>query len=193
MKNKLKEVKNHLEKIEKINEAINVLYWDMRTYMPKDGIDSRIDVIEYLSGEAFSLTNADEVKGFIDYFKDKMESLSDVDKAMITKMTKNYNETMKIPKDRYQAFVNLCSKSESAWEEAKTKNDFNIFKPYLKQVIDFEKEFIGYWGYEGNTQCRLSTLVILNWSRVTIVTKKFMNSNSKHFATLISNNELNQL
>ena len=150
MENKLIEVKEYLGKIEKINEAINVLYWDMRTYMPKEGLESRSDVIEYLSGEVFSLTTSDQVKEYIDYFKDHSEGLNDTDKAMIRRMTKNYDETMKIPKDRYQAFVALCSRSESAWEEAKEKNDFNIFKPYLEKVINFEKEFIEYWGYEGN-------------------------------------------
>lgn len=150
MENKLKEVREYLSTIEKLNEAINVLYWDMRTYMPKEGVDSRSDVIEHLSGEVFSLTTGEKVKGFIDCFEGRIEELNDIDRAMIKKLTKDYNETMKIPKERYQAFVALCSKSETAWEEAKEKDDFNIFKPYLKQVIDFQKEFIGYWGYKGN-------------------------------------------
>lgn len=150
MEQKLKEVKEYIGNIEKLNESINVLYWDMRTYMPKEGIDSRADIIEYLSGEVFSMKTSNKVKEFIDYFSSNFHKLNNIDKAMIKKLTKEYNETMKIPKDRYKAFVSLCSKSEAAWEEAKEKNDFNIFKPYLKEVIEYEKEFINYWGYEGN-------------------------------------------
>lgn len=150
MENKLKEVKEYIGAIEKLNEAINILYWDARTYMPKDGLDSRADVIEHLSGEVFSLKTGSKVKEFIDFFEGKLDTLNDIDKAMLKKLTKDYNETMKIPKDRYTAYVSLCSKSENAWEEAKENNDYNIFKPYLKQVIDFQKEFIEYWGYEGH-------------------------------------------
>lgn len=42
----------------------------------------------------------------------------------------------------------LCSKAETAWEEAKGKSDFSLFSPYLEQLIEFNKRFITYWGYQ---------------------------------------------
>lgn len=150
MKQKLKEVREYILKIEKLNEALNILYWDAKTNMPEHGVEYRTDLIEFISGEVFTLTTSDKVKEFVDYFEDKMESLDDIEKAMIKKLSKNYDETKKIPKDKYQSFVALCSKSESVWEKAKEKNDYEMFKPYLEKVINAKKEFIEYWGYKDN-------------------------------------------
>lgn len=44
----------------------------------------------------------------------------------------------------------LCSKAESVWEEAKAAADFARFRPYLEQIIEFQRRFIRYWGYEGH-------------------------------------------
>ena len=150
MEEKLKELKEYIGEINRLNEISNVLYWDMTTYMPEEGLESRADIIEYLSGEVFSKITSSKVKEYLDFFGDKMDDLDDVNKAMIKKLSKEYNETMKIPKDKYKAFVSLCSKSEKAWEEAKEKGDYYIFKPHLEKVIKYKKEFINYWGYKGN-------------------------------------------
>jgi len=34
--------------------------------------------------------------------------------------------------------------------ESRRRNDYEMFKPYLKQIMDFEKEFVGYLGYKQN-------------------------------------------
>jgi len=36
------------------------------------------------------------------------------------------------------------------WAESRRRNDYEMFKPYLKQIMDFEKEFVGYLGYKQN-------------------------------------------
>ncbi len=42
----------------------------------------------------------------------------------------------------------MTSKAETAWEEARAASDFSMFAPYLEKLIDFNKRFISYWGYE---------------------------------------------
>ena len=73
-----------------------------------------------------------------------------IQKRMLEELEKNYNETMKIPADRYVAFVGAQSRSQIAWEKAKAENDYESFKTHLQTIIDFEKEFIDYWGYKDN-------------------------------------------
>lgn len=146
---KLKEFKEYLEKIEYLSNAIGVLYWDMRTKIPKKGIPYRGEIIGYLSSENYKLQTSDKMKEFIDYFISQ-ENLDDVTKAMVYNAKKNYDQTKKIPEDKYKEYVILTSNSEAAWEEARAKSDFSIFKPYLEKVLEFNKEFAEYWGYEGN-------------------------------------------
>ncbi len=146
---KLEEFKEYMRKLEYLNSAIGVIYWDMRVGIPKKATAQRGEVIGYLSGEAYRLQTSDEMKEYIDYFS-TIEGLDDVTKSMVLNAKKDYDQTKKIPEHRYKEYVILKSNSEVAWEEAKEKSDFNIFKPYLEKVVDFSREFIEYWGYENN-------------------------------------------
>ena len=147
---KLKELKQYVASIGKMNKALEIIYWDMQTKMPKKAIKQRSEIIEHMSGEIFKMTTSDKLGELLNYFAGNTEGLSDVDKAIIKNIEKEYNETKKIPEDRYREFIVASTLSQGAWEEAKEKNDFEIFKPHLKKMIDFQREFVDYWGYEDN-------------------------------------------
>lgn len=146
---RLEDFKEYLKKIEYLNSAIGVLYWDMRVGIPKKAVQYRSEVIGHLSTEAYKLETSDSIKEFLDYFENVKE-LDTITKSMLENVKKNYEKTKKIPEDRNRKYVVLTSEAESMWEEAKEKSDFNMFKPYLEKLVEFNKEFIGYWGYEGN-------------------------------------------
>lgn len=146
---KLRQFKDYLTNIEYLSSANSVLYWDMRVGIPKKAIPYRGEVLGYLSGEAYKLQTSDKMKEFINYFISQ-ENLDDVTEAMVYNAKKNYDQTKKIPEDKYKEYVILTSNSEAAWEEARAKNNFNLFKPFLEKVIKFNEEFLEYWGYEGN-------------------------------------------
>jgi carboxypeptidase Taq len=148
LKEKIQELKSYLKQYEKLTQAISLIYWDMRTNMPSKAGESRSEVIEYLSGESFKMITSPKVYEFIEALAPYKAEMSLVDKRMVEELERNYNETKKIPEDRYIAYVGLCSNSELAWEKAKDKSDFEIFKPYLEKVVEFQKEFINYWGYK---------------------------------------------
>ena len=152
---KLQEFKSYLRKIGYLGNALALADWDMRVYMPKKAVDSRSDMITYLSGEIYKLETSDQMKEYLEYFE-ALDDLDIVTKAMVKNCRKNYNQTKKIPEERYTEFVKVASKSGMAWEDAKEKSDFSIFLPYLEKVVEFKKEFVGYWGYEGD---RYNTLL----------------------------------
>jgi carboxypeptidase Taq len=143
------ELKDYVKKIEYLSSAMAVLYWDMRVGIPKKGVSQRSEVLGYLSTEAYKLQTSDKMREYIEYFS-SLEGLDKVTSSMIERLKKQYDQTKKIPEDRYREYVMLTSEAESKWEEAKTNSDFEMFKPYLQRIVDMQKEFIGYWGYEGN-------------------------------------------
>jgi len=148
MKNLLNEVKEYIGKYEKLEQAIALIYWDMRTNMPKKAAESRGKVLEYLSEESFKMITSDQVNEFILKLNENKQSLNKIDIRMLEELEKKYNETKKIPQDRYVEFVGVRSNSEIAWEKAKEANNFDLFKKDLNKVIEFTKEFVEYWGYE---------------------------------------------
>lgn len=150
VESKMKEVKEYLANITHLNNAVGLAHWDMAVGMPKKALDERTEMIGYLSNEIFKMNTSSKIKEFIDFFSDKMEGLSFVDRRTIEELKKDYDKLSKIPADRNKEYVMLCAKSEIIWEEAKENNDFESFIPYLEQIISFTKEFAGYIGYQGN-------------------------------------------
>lgn len=141
---------DYVKKIGAYNEALGVLYWDMRTGAPKKGIDQRSEVVGVLATDVFNLSTSDELKKLLDELEPAISSANIVTKRVFEEVKKEYDLSKKIPADEYKKFVILQSKSESVWEEAKSKNDWAMFMPYLTEMVDTLKRFVTYWGVKDN-------------------------------------------
>lgn len=147
-----KEFLDYVKKMVHINEAIGLMYWDLRTGAPKKGVEQRSEVIGTLSADVFAMSTSEEMKAFIEELSksEVQDSLSDVTKKTLEEVKKDFERNAKIPPAEFKEYVILQSKAENVWEEAKGKSDFSLFQPYLEKLVAFNKKFIGYWGYEGN-------------------------------------------
>lgn len=150
MKENLKNLKEELAKIGKLNSALALISWDMQTKMSKKAVEQRSGMIEYLSGEMFTLKTSNNMGVLTEALMEVSDELNEADRAMVKLAKKEYDETKKIPENRYREFVVATAISGNAWHEAREKDDFAIFKPHLKKIIDFKREFVDYWGYENN-------------------------------------------
>ncbi|WP_078380243.1 carboxypeptidase M32 [Sutcliffiella halmapala] len=142
----------HIAKMESYKEALSLIFWDLRTGAPKKGVERRSDVIGTLSAEVFNMSTSKEMEGFLTQLlkEEVFATLNEVTKASLLESKKNYDQNKKIPPKEYQEYVVLSSKAESVWEEAKEQSDFSLLLPFLEKLVDFNKRFIEYWGYEGN-------------------------------------------
>ncbi|MCY8328748.1 carboxypeptidase [Bacillus spizizenii] len=130
------------------SEAVALMHWDSRTGAPKNGSEDRAESIGQLSTDIFNIQTSDRMKELIDALYERFDDLSEDTKKAVELAKKEYEENKKIPEAEYKEYVILCSKAETAWEEAKGKSDFSLFSPYLEQLIEFNKRFITYWGYQ---------------------------------------------
>ncbi|TXK85104.1 carboxypeptidase M32 [Paenibacillus sp. N3.4] len=149
---KLASFKAYIRKMKQYEEAIALIYWDMRTGAPKKGIETRSEVVGELSTEVFRMSTSEEMGAYLAYFIEpaQLDQLDTISKKMVLEAKKDYDRSKKIPADKYQAYVVLTSQAESAWEEAKHKSDWASFQHYLEKIVATTKEFIELWGYEGN-------------------------------------------
>ncbi|SHE59967.1 carboxypeptidase Taq [Marinitoga hydrogenitolerans DSM 16785] len=144
----IKKLKEKYLLISKYNTAATLLEWDFETHMPKKAAEKRAEVIGEISSKAFEISISDEMGELLEN-ADK-EELNEVEKAIIKVGKKEYEKFKKIPKELFKEMNISSSKAQSAWEEAKLKNNFNIFKPYLEKVVALTKKMADYLGYEEN-------------------------------------------
>ncbi|MGG5253859.1 carboxypeptidase M32 [Neobacillus sp. SM06] len=156
---------DYIKKMSAYNEALALIYWDLRTGAPKQGIDQRSEVIGMLSSEVFQMSTSEEMAAYIANLSG--EAVSDIARKTLEECRKEYERNKKIPAEEYKQYVILQSKAESVWEEARAKSDFEMFRPYLEQLVAMTKRFIHYWGYEGN---KYNTLLDMYEPGITVET-----------------------
>jgi carboxypeptidase Taq len=177
-----KEFLDYVKKMSAYEEALSVIYWDLRTGAPKDGVDQRSQVIGVLSSEVFSMSVSEQMAEYIEKIAED-HNASEVARKTAMECKKVYERNKKIPADEYREYVILQSKSESIWEEAKNKSDFKMFQPYLEKLVETTKRFIGYWGYSGN---KYNTLLDMYEPGVTVeVLDKVFGQLREHIVPLV--------
>ncbi|MEH7345249.1 carboxypeptidase M32 [Bacillus sp. JJ1532] len=144
-----KDFLEYVKKIEAYNEALSLIYWDLRTGAPKQAVEKRSEVIGMLSSDVFNMSTSEEMAAYIEKLSGD-HALSDITKKTLAECKKEYDRNKKIPPAEYKEYVILQAKAESIWEEAKAKSDFAMFEPHLEKLVATTKRFINYWGYEGN-------------------------------------------
>ncbi|MEK3881356.1 carboxypeptidase M32 [Paenibacillus sp. PL2-23] len=146
--NQLQAFRSAIHKIKSYEEALGLLYWDLRTGAPRKGMDTRSESIGMLSGEMFKLSTSPELGEWLNVLEEPaaFHQLSEIDQRLVTETRKSYDRSVNIPPKLYQEYVVAAAQSETKWEEAKGQNDFESFRPYLEQVISYTNQFIDLWG-----------------------------------------------
>ncbi|TVY02320.1 carboxypeptidase M32 [Cohnella terricola] len=135
-------------RIKQYEEILGLVYWDMRTGAPRKGIELRSEAVGALSSETFKLSTSAEMGELLAELTkpEQLAQLGEIDRRLVEETAKEYERNRKIPPEMHREYVVLTSQAESAWEEAKEKNDFPGFVPYLEKIIAFNRRFIELWG-----------------------------------------------
>ncbi|MFN4213798.1 carboxypeptidase M32 [Exiguobacterium sp.] len=144
-----KQWRDHFKQLRAFDEAISLLYWDMRTQMPEQSAPLRAETIGYLSTEAFKRQTSDSFKRLLNEMEET-SGLTMTEQRSLQVAKTQYERNAKIPASEYQAYVTLVSEAETAWEKAKDQNDWAMFTPYLKKIITYQRKFADYFGYDAH-------------------------------------------
>lgn len=134
--------------IKQYEEALAVLYWDLRTGAPRKGMDTRSQVIGTLSAEMFARSTSQLLGTLLTELESEevWNELSPLDQILVKESRKDYDRSVKIPPALYQKYVILTAQAESKWEVCKEENDYDSFQPLLDEIITITNEMIDLWG-----------------------------------------------
>ena len=142
----LQDLLNYQKNISDIQYTINLLRWDLKVNTPKKSEKDLIDVITNYENRLFELQTSDYygnlLKSAID--SEEFKKLDIAEERYIHNLLRHFEEFKRIPSDFYSKYVETKSISNIAWKNAQEKNDYNLFKPYLNQVIELTKKYYKY-------------------------------------------------
>ncbi len=129
-----------------LSHACDLLYWDIKTLAPKKARESAADDMAYYSSEIFALDTSDELYGILQKLneEDTFNSLPDYMQYVAKTMLEDYTRSKRIPPDFYAEHVKITNASAIAWEDAKRTNDYALFAPHLKAVIESTRKMLEY-------------------------------------------------
>ena len=144
------------EALEKLQEIVkqqgrlsrmsNVLYWDMRSICPKNGLEGHGELLSYVYNESFKLNTSEELGELLTKLnkKEEYDALDGKWQYIVRQMKKDYDRNKSIPAELYARFVDAQIASQNAWEEAKNASDYSIFAPHLDKLIELTKQTYAY-------------------------------------------------
>ena len=156
MREKFKKLNELLLEMQKIESINSLLSWDQETYMPENGGEIRSKEISYLSSlkhqKQVSNEFQNELRKFVNIDNGKILSneINDNDKRFLDRVWKDFHYENSLPQKFVENLSELTSQSQMKWIKAKEQNDFSLFEPYLKKMVDMKKKEADHYGYSTN-------------------------------------------
>ncbi len=126
------------------HHAAGILHFDGDTIAPRASAKYRGETAAFLSQKQYELMTSPKTKELLDSLWECKEELDDLTAREVYLMREDVQEMTRIPMDEFTAYSKLCTDSVSAWLEAKEKNDYSIFEPFLAQVLAHTRKFAAY-------------------------------------------------
>jgi len=131
-----------------IGHAQALMGWDSQTYMPPEGNAERGLARAELSVLSRSLLLRDEFVGLVEKAKGLVDEFNDYEKGVVRVLDRTITRLKKIPEELVYEQARVAQEANKAWREAREKDDYEIFKPYLARIIEINRKIAEHLGYE---------------------------------------------
>ncbi len=146
----MKELKKRLQDISHLSSVLALLCWDQEVYMPKKGADRRAASIAELNGIIHNKFLAIDSDGLLTKLKKELDEnkLKGKDVVIVTEVWRNFEREKKLPEEFVREIAETVSRAQGVWAEARNKNDFKLFLPWLTKIVKLKRKEAEYIGYE---------------------------------------------
>jgi carboxypeptidase Taq len=126
-----------------------VLGWDERTYMPRRGAGLRAEQMALVARMTHEMLTAPEVGGLLAEVEASalVRDPESAPAVNVREVRRVYDRAVKLPKSLVEELARVTTHAQQVWQEARRKNDFPAFRPWLEKVIALkrqEAEAVGY-------------------------------------------------
>lgn len=144
--------KTQMQKIADVAYASAVLNWDQETYMPEKGADFRAQQLSTLAGIAHRMFTEEQL-GELIHTLSKDKGLDERQAKNVELVMEEFDKQKKYSTEFVEEMSMTVSQCFQAWQTAKGKNDFALYAPHLKKLVDLKRkecEILGYTGHPYN-------------------------------------------
>ena len=135
----------------------SVLEWDERTMLPPGGGDYRAEQMALLSGLTHDRATDPQLGDWLSQLAGSPLADPESDSGVtLRRLKRQYDKKVKLPKKLVEELTRAAVLGQQAWQEARSKNDFAMFRPHLEGMIRLKQEQAESLGYR---ECRYDALL----------------------------------
>ncbi|MDD3171286.1 MAG: carboxypeptidase M32 [Bacilli bacterium] len=116
--------------------------WDSQTEAPDGCFSERGRQMEVLSEENYKLSTDPKIIEAINILFENKDSLDPIMQHEIIEVKKSTDKIVKIPMEEVIEMSGLLASSQNIWAKAKNENNYELFKPTLKRIIELTQSYV---------------------------------------------------
>jgi len=137
------------KEIHHLERADEILSWDQQTYMPPKGGSARASQLSTLAGIRHGMLTGEPMAELLSGLDESDKGgLSDDQRVNVREIRRLHERERKIPGELVKELSHLQSLSQQAWVEARRKDDFPSFAPWLEKILKVRIQIGDAIGYE---------------------------------------------
>ena len=133
---------NELEKAAyALNHAQSVLYTDGDTVAPKNSWKGRGKALAYLGELTYRQLVNPETGEVLETILQHRDDTDEITFRRAEVLKEQYDSLHVLPMEEYVAWQELTNEASAVWHDAKEKNDWNLFEPYLVKIVAARRRY----------------------------------------------------
>lgn len=149
---------DHTRQTAILSSIDSVLGWDERTQMPPANAEHRAEQMTLLSGMIHQRNVDPKVGEWLEALAESPlaeDKHSDVG-TTIRMLKRKYEKQTKLPQELVEELTRTAVMGQQTWQEAREKDDFELFKPLLERTLKLKREQADALGHDN---CRYDALL----------------------------------
>ncbi|MDK2384552.1 MAG: carboxypeptidase M32, partial [Candidatus Korarchaeota archaeon] len=143
----VKEIVSAYRRIWALGHALSLMGWDAETYMPPAGLEERSLATGELTMLMQELVLSPRLVGLMEK-AEGLEGLNDYERGVVRVLSRRIRIARALPPSLVGELARLSQEARGAWLEARRRNDYSVFKPYMERIIELERQAAEHLGYE---------------------------------------------
>jgi carboxypeptidase Taq len=120
--------------------ALALLRWDAAVMMPRGSSEVRGEQLAALETETHALLTAPKITRLLDRAQANAAGLEDWQLANLREMRRARDHAIATPVSLISRLARATSRAEAHWAVARRENNFDLFAPYLEEVVHLVRD-----------------------------------------------------
>ncbi len=144
------ELIQHFKEYRLLDSIGAIASWDQHTYMPAKGADHRAEQMAYLAKLGHEKLTSAQIGALLGQLESSplVKTPDAVEAVNVREIRRVYDRAVKMPSKLVEEIARTVSQAQNIWAEARRKNDFPAFAPWLDKIVTLKREEAKAVGYK---------------------------------------------